>query len=75
MKVFSEENFGPIIPIISFKKIDEVLQKSNDTTYGLAAYFYSKDSSKIWELIKFRLWYVWNKFWKDFYLFECFWRF
>jgi succinate-semialdehyde dehydrogenase/glutarate-semialdehyde dehydrogenase len=51
MKVFSEENFGPIIPIISFKKIDEVLQKSNDTTYGLAAYFYSKDSSKIWELI------------------------
>ncbi len=51
MKVFSEENFGPIIPIISFKKIDEILQKSNDTTYGLAAYFYSKDSSKIWKLI------------------------
>ncbi len=49
MKVFQKENFGPIIPFIEFEKDDEVIYMSNDTNYGLAAYFYTKDSSIIWK--------------------------
>ena len=42
MKVFKEENFGPIVPIINFTSIDEVIDLANNTEYGLAAYFYKK---------------------------------
>ena len=42
MKIFSNENFGPIIPVIKFKSDDELIQLANDTNYGLAAYFYTK---------------------------------
>ena len=51
MKVFNKENFGPIIPMIEFEKDDEVINKSNDTDYGLAAYFYTKNSSRVWKNI------------------------
>ena len=51
MKVFQKENFGPIIPLIEFEKDDEVINNSNDTNYGLAAYFYTKDSSLVWKNI------------------------
>ena len=42
MKVFQKENFGPIIPLIEFDNDDEVINMSNETNYGLAAYFYTK---------------------------------
>ena len=51
MKVFQNENFGPIIPVISFQNDDEAVKISNDTNYGLAAYFYTKDSKRIWSLV------------------------
>lgn len=52
MQVFNNENFGPIIPIIIFSSDKEAIDLSNDTNYGLAAYFYTKDSSRIWNTLK-----------------------
>ena len=49
MKVFQKENFGPIIPLIEFDNDDEVINMSNETNYGLAAYFYTKNSTTIWK--------------------------
>ena len=51
MKIFINENFGPLIPVVKFKKDEEVLSLSNDTNYGLAAYFYTKKSSRIWNML------------------------
>ena len=51
MKIFSNENFGPIIPLIKFEKDEEVIFKSNDTNYGLAAYFYTNNSKRVWKII------------------------
>ncbi|MBD74487.1 MAG: succinate-semialdehyde dehydrogenase (NADP(+)) [Rickettsiales bacterium] len=50
MKVFKEENFGPIVPIINFTSIDEVIDLANNTEYGLAAYFFTKNSKNLWKL-------------------------
>ena len=50
MKVFREENFGPIVPIINFTSIDEVIDLANNTEYGLAAYFFTKNSKNLWKL-------------------------
>ncbi|MRH41716.1 aldehyde dehydrogenase family protein [Aquibacillus halophilus] len=46
MKIATEETFGPVAPIFTFKSEEEVIQKANDTPYGLAAYFYTKDLSR-----------------------------
>jgi succinate-semialdehyde dehydrogenase / glutarate-semialdehyde dehydrogenase len=46
MLIMNEETFGPIAPITSFKEVDEVIQKANNTNYGLAAYLYTSDISK-----------------------------
>ena len=43
MKAFSEEIFGPVAAIYRFESENEVVCHANDTIYGLAAYFYSKD--------------------------------
>ncbi len=50
MEIFSEEIFGPIASIISFTDTEEVIAMSNDTKQGLAAYFYSKDMNRIWQV-------------------------
>ncbi len=42
MLIFSEETFGPVAPIISFKSDDEVIRLANQTPYGLAAYFFTQ---------------------------------
>jgi len=47
MLISSEETFGPVAPIYTFKTEDEVIAKANNTNYGLAAYFYSNDISRI----------------------------
>ncbi|WP_067037625.1 NAD-dependent succinate-semialdehyde dehydrogenase [Allomuricauda sp. CP2A] len=50
MKVFSQEIFGPVAPIFSFETEEEVIQLANDTTAGLAAYFYGSNHSRIWKV-------------------------
>ncbi|MBM7649661.1 succinate-semialdehyde dehydrogenase/glutarate-semialdehyde dehydrogenase [Bacillus ectoiniformans] len=46
MKIYREETFGPVAPIILFDSEEEVMEMANDTNYGLAAYVYTKDLSK-----------------------------
>ena len=41
----TEEPFAPIMPIMDFDNIDEVIEKANDTVYGLAAYVLTNDMS------------------------------
>jgi succinate-semialdehyde dehydrogenase/glutarate-semialdehyde dehydrogenase len=43
MRVWKEEVFGPVLPIISFTQDEEAIQLANDTTYGLGSYVYTKD--------------------------------
>lgn len=43
MQIWKEEIFGPVAPFYSFKTEEEAIAMANDTRYGLAAYFYSKD--------------------------------
>ena len=50
MIVFREETFGPMAPLIRFGSDDEVLEMANDSEFGLASYFYSRDISRIWKL-------------------------
>lgn len=50
MKVASEETFGPLAPLFRFHTDDEVIEQANDTIYGLAAYFYSRDIGRIWRV-------------------------
>ena len=50
MPVANNEIFGPISPILSFDTEAEVIAMANDTEYGLAAYFYSRDIGLIWRV-------------------------
>jgi len=50
MKVAREETFGPLAPIFRFHTDDEVIEMSNDTEFGLASYFYSRDIGRIWNV-------------------------
>ncbi|MDO5679262.1 MAG: NAD-dependent succinate-semialdehyde dehydrogenase [Pelistega sp.] len=47
MKVAKEETFGPLAPIFKFETEEEVLGYANDTEFGLASYFYSRDIGRI----------------------------
>ncbi len=46
MRVAREEIFGPVAPVMSFASEDEIVARANDTTYGLAAYFYTRDLAR-----------------------------
>lgn len=46
----SEEIFGPVAPVYSFKNEDDVIAMANDTNAGLAAYFYANDLSRVWKV-------------------------
>ncbi|MFM9433877.1 succinate-semialdehyde dehydrogenase / glutarate-semialdehyde dehydrogenase [Janthinobacterium sp. CG_23.3] len=50
MLVAREETFGPLAPLFRFSTDDEVLALANDTEFGLAAYFYSRDIGRIWRI-------------------------
>ncbi len=50
MKIAQEEIFGPVMSIIKFKDIDEVIQRANDTMYGLAAGIWTQDISKVHQI-------------------------
>ena len=43
MKLMSEEPFSPVMPLLDFSKVDEVIKAANDTPYGLAAYVFTND--------------------------------
>lgn len=45
MKIYREETFGPVAPIIVYDDDDELITLANDTNYGLAAYVYTQDLS------------------------------
>lgn len=47
MKVAREETFGPLAPVFRFESEDEVVSWANDTEFGLASYFYSRDIGRI----------------------------
>jgi succinate-semialdehyde dehydrogenase/glutarate-semialdehyde dehydrogenase len=48
MKVTREETFGPVAPLFRFSNDQQAIEMANDTVYGLAAYFYSRDIGRIW---------------------------
>jgi succinate-semialdehyde dehydrogenase / glutarate-semialdehyde dehydrogenase len=50
MKIFREETFGPVAPLIRFQTDAEVIELANRTEYGLASYFYSRDIGRIWRV-------------------------
>ncbi len=50
MKVAREETFGPVAPIFRFETEAEAVRQANDTEFGLAAYFYSRDVGRCWRI-------------------------
>jgi succinate-semialdehyde dehydrogenase/glutarate-semialdehyde dehydrogenase len=50
MRIFREETFGPVAPLFRFKDDAEVVKLANDTEFGLAAYFYSNNLSRVWKV-------------------------
>jgi len=50
MRVNTEEIFGPVAPLIRFKSEDEAVAIANDTPFGLAAYFFTKDINRAWRV-------------------------
>ena len=50
MLITYEETFGPVAPIITFESDEEVVQLANNSQYGLASYFYSRDIGRIWKV-------------------------
>ena len=50
MKVSREETFGPVAPLYRFKTDDEAVALANNTEFGLAAYFYSRDVGRVFRV-------------------------
>jgi succinate-semialdehyde dehydrogenase/glutarate-semialdehyde dehydrogenase len=50
MMVAREETFGPLAPLFKFKTEEEAIKMANDTEFGLAAYFYSRDVGRVWRV-------------------------
>ncbi|OZC37065.1 succinate-semialdehyde dehydrogenase (NADP(+)) [Marinobacter vinifirmus] len=56
MKIYREETFGPVAPVITYRSEDDVIAMANDTDYGLAAYIYSNNlatSMRAFEALNF----------------------
>jgi len=50
MKVATEETFGPLAAIFKFKDEAQAIDMANDTEFGLAAYFYTRDIGRVWRV-------------------------
>ena len=50
MKVAHEETFGPVAPLFRFDTEEEAIQMANNTEFGLASYFFSRDIGRIWRV-------------------------
>lgn len=50
MEVCADETFGPLAAVIKFDTEEQALKIANDTPYGLAAYFYSRDIHRVWRV-------------------------
>ncbi|MCP5197196.1 MAG: NADP-dependent succinate-semialdehyde dehydrogenase [Gammaproteobacteria bacterium] len=50
MKVAREETFGPVAPLFRFTTEQDAIRMANDTEFGLASYFYSRDIGRIWRV-------------------------
>ena len=49
-KVAREETFGPLAPLFRFETDEEAIRLANDTEFGLASYFYSRDIGRVWRV-------------------------
>ncbi len=49
-RLMNEETFGPVAPLTRFSSEQEVMAMSNDTEFGLAAYFYTRDLARAWRV-------------------------
>ena len=50
MRVAREEIFGPVAPVFAFETEADAIRLANDTEFGLASYFYSRDVGRIWRV-------------------------
>ena len=50
MIVSKEETFGPLAPVYRFETDEDVVKMANDTEFGLAAYFYTRDVGRVWKV-------------------------
>jgi succinate-semialdehyde dehydrogenase/glutarate-semialdehyde dehydrogenase len=50
MAVAREETFGPLAPLFRFTTDEEAIRMANDTEFGLASYFYSRDIGRVWRV-------------------------
>ena len=50
MKITYEETFGPVAPLIRFSDENDVIEKANNTEYGLASYVYTNDLSRVYRV-------------------------
>ena len=50
MEIAREEIFGPVAALFRFETEDEAIRMANDTEYGLASYFYTRDHSRVWRV-------------------------
>ncbi|QDD65983.1 NAD-dependent succinate-semialdehyde dehydrogenase [Herbaspirillum seropedicae] len=50
MRVAREEIFGPVAPVLRFESEEEVIALANETEYGLASYFYTRDMARVWRV-------------------------
>ncbi|MEM7443110.1 MAG: aldehyde dehydrogenase family protein, partial [Pseudomonadota bacterium] len=45
-----EETFGPLAPVFRFETEEQAIEMANDTEFGLASYYYSRDIGRIWRV-------------------------
>ena len=50
MRVAREEIFGPVAPLFRFETEEDAVRMANDTEFGLAAYFFSRDIGRVWRV-------------------------
>jgi succinate-semialdehyde dehydrogenase/glutarate-semialdehyde dehydrogenase len=50
MAVFRNEIFGPVAPVVRFYTEEEVIKMANDSEFGLASYFYTRDIGRVWRV-------------------------